>query len=95
MKRYELRPNTIILTSSKEEVEKLHDIVGHDIDISQRGYHVSNKHFLYDGNWVWFWNGNVLSGTSGKGDIEHAVRSHPYSRIILCSQLKHTVTTKL
>jgi hypothetical protein len=89
MKLLELKPNTIILTQSKEEVKRLYNIIGKECDQNRAGLGLDYKKFFYDGDWCWHWDGEKIHGSSvSAGGIQQMVVNHPYSFIINCSQLK-------
>lgn len=94
MKLLELKPNTIILTDSREGAKRLHNIIGKDFDMDTKAYGLTDKKFFYDGRWCWHWDGVKIHGSSvGAGGIEQMVENHPYSYIVKCSQLKFNQST--
>lgn len=72
--------NTIIISENREEARKVHEAIGKDnfnVDTENFPIFKDENKFLYDGEWIWVWDGKSLSGTSGYNSLKHTIKMHP------------------
>lgn len=86
-KKLQLLPGSIVITETRFEEEALH-LLAVRPSFKRDFVFPGQSGYWYDKEWSWWWDGNILSGSTGYEALKTMILLHPNAYIVYLQQLE-------